>query len=193
MADAGISAGFGDGTYRPSEPVTRQAMSAFLNRGLGHVWRTGGSTLLNPGLVVMAGNTDTPGVSVRSMTITVPGATSTFSPHQLVHLTGRVTFIASMNSSLGCPCEFTAYISDGTTDFPGQFETFESASGTILKRSMDVDAVFAAPPGVRTFTLNVALTYRETSASLAGFSFDPSSSLTAASYPFGSPNSDPPN
>jgi hypothetical protein len=32
MKDKSISDGFGDGTYRPSNPVTRQAMSAFMNR-----------------------------------------------------------------------------------------------------------------------------------------------------------------
>jgi hypothetical protein len=32
MKDAGISTGFGDGTYRPSQAVTRQAMSAFMYR-----------------------------------------------------------------------------------------------------------------------------------------------------------------
>ena len=32
MADTGISTGYEDGTYRPGDPVTRQAMSAFLHR-----------------------------------------------------------------------------------------------------------------------------------------------------------------
>jgi hypothetical protein len=33
MADAGLSVGYEPGpTYRPSAPVTRQAMSAFLHR-----------------------------------------------------------------------------------------------------------------------------------------------------------------
>jgi hypothetical protein len=32
MADTGISTGYQDGTYRPGDPVTRQAMSAFLHR-----------------------------------------------------------------------------------------------------------------------------------------------------------------
>jgi hypothetical protein len=32
MAEKGITTGFGDGTYRPGEAVTRQAMAAFLNR-----------------------------------------------------------------------------------------------------------------------------------------------------------------
>lgn len=32
MADTGISTGYDDGTYRPGDPVTRQAMSAFMQR-----------------------------------------------------------------------------------------------------------------------------------------------------------------
>jgi hypothetical protein len=32
MAAAGITTGFDDGTYRPTQPVTRQAMSAFMRR-----------------------------------------------------------------------------------------------------------------------------------------------------------------
>lgn len=37
FAEAGISGGYSDGTYRPGAPVTRQAMAAFLVRGLGSV------------------------------------------------------------------------------------------------------------------------------------------------------------
>lgn len=37
VADAGIARGFSGGTYRPGDPVTRQAMAAFLERGLGRV------------------------------------------------------------------------------------------------------------------------------------------------------------
>ncbi|MEO6350398.1 MAG: S-layer homology domain-containing protein [Candidatus Limnocylindrales bacterium] len=32
LSDYGITTGFGDGTYRPSDPVTRQAMAAFMHR-----------------------------------------------------------------------------------------------------------------------------------------------------------------
>lgn len=32
LADYGIAAGYGDGTYRPTQAVTRQAMAAFLHR-----------------------------------------------------------------------------------------------------------------------------------------------------------------
>lgn len=35
MADAGITGGFADGTFRPGQAVTRQSMAAFLGRGVG--------------------------------------------------------------------------------------------------------------------------------------------------------------
>jgi hypothetical protein len=35
LAAAGISTGWSDGTFRPDQPVTRQAMAAFLARALG--------------------------------------------------------------------------------------------------------------------------------------------------------------
>lgn len=36
LADSGISGGFPDGTFRPSNPVSRQAMAAFMQRVAGH-------------------------------------------------------------------------------------------------------------------------------------------------------------
>ena len=38
LARSGITTGFADGTYRPLNPVTRQAMAAFLSRALGLHW-----------------------------------------------------------------------------------------------------------------------------------------------------------
>jgi hypothetical protein len=35
LAASGVSTGYADGTFRPSDPVTRQAMAAFLARALG--------------------------------------------------------------------------------------------------------------------------------------------------------------
>ncbi len=33
IAEAGITTGFSDGTFRPEEPVTRAQMASFLDRG----------------------------------------------------------------------------------------------------------------------------------------------------------------
>jgi hypothetical protein len=48
MADAGITAGFSDGTFRPNNSVTRASMAAFLGRGMGRAgyeaWSGGNTT-----------------------------------------------------------------------------------------------------------------------------------------------------
>jgi hypothetical protein len=45
IAGAGIAAGYPDGRYRPAAPLTRQAMAAFLARGLGRAaYASGGTT-----------------------------------------------------------------------------------------------------------------------------------------------------
>ena len=43
IAKAGITAGFPDGGYHPSDPVTRQAMAAFMQRGFGRVGLAAGT------------------------------------------------------------------------------------------------------------------------------------------------------
>lgn len=45
VADAGIAGGYPDGTYKPNANVTRQAMAAFLNRGLTRVAYQEGTAL----------------------------------------------------------------------------------------------------------------------------------------------------
>jgi hypothetical protein len=43
LATTGIAAGYPDGRYRPLEPVSRQAMAAFLARGLGRAGQAAGA------------------------------------------------------------------------------------------------------------------------------------------------------
>jgi len=38
LAASGITTGYGDGTFRPDNPVTRGQMAAFLSRALGLHW-----------------------------------------------------------------------------------------------------------------------------------------------------------
>jgi hypothetical protein len=49
VAEAGIARGFEDGTYRPGAAVSRQAMAAFLGRGLTRVGYDEGSTTVTSG------------------------------------------------------------------------------------------------------------------------------------------------
>jgi hypothetical protein len=188
IAEAGITTGFDDGTYRPGDPVTRQAMAAFLQRGLGRVGLAIGAAPMTSSLDVAAGDTTTAAVPVRPLTITVPGASNGFTPQQLVHLQGRIEFFTSLsNSAKGCPCQFTAFIRDMTTNAAStaQRQTFESSSTNSLAYTFDVEALFAAPPGPRTYQLEVRLSARNSTTNAASFNFSTSSSLSAMTFPFG--------
>jgi hypothetical protein len=184
IAEAGITAGFGDGGYHPSDPVTRQAMAAFMQRGFGRV----GLAVAAAPITASVSTNDLVAVPVRRITITVPGATNAFSPQQLVYLRGTVTFAAAMNSANNCPCAFYAVIRDLTTGVPSpsQIQTFESSSSSPFPRSFDVEAVFPATPGTRDFQLEVGLHARETT--IGGekiYALDSRSSLSAMTFPFG--------
>ncbi|MEO6350679.1 MAG: S-layer homology domain-containing protein [Candidatus Limnocylindrales bacterium] len=188
IAAAGITAGFNDGTYRPGDPVTRQAMAAFMERGFGRVRLAIGTTVLTSALAVAAGGDSVTAVPVRQITITVPGASNAFSPQQQVYLQGRIQFGTAMSASGvdGCPCEFEAFIRDMTTNSvsPIESQTFESSTPTTYRYSFNVEALFAAPPGARTYQLEVGLTHRQTDTLANNFTFNNVSSLSAATFPF---------
>src|SRR5687767_3133245 len=99
IAKAGITAGFPDGGYHPSDPVTRQAMAAFMERGFGRVGLAVGAISTTTRIDVAAGEEGVPAVAVRELTITVPGASNGFGPAQLVHLHGHVEFYTGMGTS----------------------------------------------------------------------------------------------
>jgi hypothetical protein len=186
IAVAGITAGFGDGGYHPSEPVSRQAMAAFLDRGLGHAALI---TNIAPAVATVTANTgDASGMSVPilSLTIEVPGATNAFGPEQFVYVHGRVVLEASMSASVnGCPCEFTALVFDpDTNEIYVNAETFESASRSTFTYTLDVDGLFVAEPGPKTYILGVFLSNRDATTSAASFATDSKSLLSATTFPF---------
>jgi hypothetical protein len=187
IVEAGITAGFGDGGFHPSDPVTRQAMAAFLHRGFGRVGLEMGEPADNPSISVASSASTSNYVQVRQLTITVPGVPNSFSPQQLIHLQGHVEFVTGMGTNVGCPCEFGARIRDFTTNAVSnpQSQTIESTSANTLRYSFDVEALFAAPAGSRTFLLEVALSSRVSTASGAVFAFGSMTSLSAMTFPFG--------
>lgn len=65
IVGAGITTGFGDGRFRPDDPVTRQSMAAFLQRGLGRVASRTGEVVIS---------SDSGARSVASTTIRAGGA-----------------------------------------------------------------------------------------------------------------------
>ncbi|MEO6349963.1 MAG: S-layer homology domain-containing protein, partial [Candidatus Limnocylindrales bacterium] len=189
MADAGITAGFMDGNYHPADPVTRQAMAAFLHRGLGRVGLVVDSAPLTGAVTPIAGALSTSLLPVRSITVNVPGSTNGFMPDQRVHLVGRVTFLTSMDTGVmgqGCPCEFKAVIRDMLTmaNAAGQGQTFESTTATPYTYSFDVEAIFSSVPGPHTYQLEVMLKDKAMGTGTSSFLIDPRSSLSATTYPF---------
>jgi hypothetical protein len=184
IADAGITAGFADGGYHPSDPVTRQAMAAFMHRGFGRVGLATGQDALTNYVTVAATSYSGDFVPVRQLTIVVPGATNSFDPKQLVYLHGEVVFLASFTESRGCPCTFKARIVDATTGSASfeQQRTFEDVNGHY---SFGVEAVYTASPGARLFYLEVSVFTRLYADEAASFGLTRESSLSAMSFPFG--------
>jgi hypothetical protein len=188
IAGAGITGGFSDGTYRPDNVVTRQAMAAFMERGFGRVALAIGSPSITLGLDVAAGSTSAAAVPVRQVTITVPGTSNAFSPKQLVHLEGGVRFYTSMSTTnKGCMCTFYAQIRDMATNAVSvtQFDAFESSYGYPNFYGFDVQALLVVSPGPRTFQLEVGLDDRFDETNATAFGFDTTSSLNATTFPFG--------
>jgi hypothetical protein len=184
IAQAGITAGFTDGTYRPGDPVTRQSMAAFMHRGFGRVGFAVGP--ITEEVHVDANDVISNPVLVRALTVTVPGANNAYSPSQLVHLTGRLTLSAAMGPAAGCPCDFAALLVDpdqGTIAI--QRQTFTGPTNTGYTWSFDVEGVVVAPPGPRTFELYASLGNRETSTDASDFAISGLSTLSAQTFPFG--------
>lgn len=142
VAGAGIAQGYADGTYRPTEPVSRQAMSAFLNRGLGRV----GYGVQN---VPVLTNYDQPDQAVVDVTVRA-GAEGTGGGFVLLSGTGiaALTADASTTRSVHLTIED---LSTGQTSSPG-VETVGPDSYEY--RSLSTQWVVAIPAGAtRTFRL----------------------------------------
>jgi hypothetical protein len=187
IAEAGITAGFGDGNYHPADPVTRQAMAAFMHRGFGRIAHDA-ENVLNMTIDVGVGTFTSTDVPAKDITITVPGATNAFSPSQLVYVHGRMDITSSFNTSLeGCPCEFGAIVEDvsALTVSGTAFGTFESSGTANHTHSFTIDTVFVAPPGPRTYRLKLTLLKRDSATNAASFLISPTSSFTAMTFPFG--------
>lgn len=147
IADSCITQGFGDGTFRPGNSVNRQAMAAFLERGLSHVEVAEGADATLPG--------DNAGEIAGPQTLTtvdvdipsLPGCEG-----QYVELIGRATGDLPgtyVTRCLAIRCTFWLQLYEGG-DLLGQVEgvltDFEA-------KPMTVTAVVPAGPGTHTYTL----------------------------------------
>jgi hypothetical protein len=187
IAYAGITAGFGDGGYHPSDPVTRQAMAAFLHRSGGTVALAKGTDPVTLTVDALVDSYASGFVPVRQLTVIVPGTNNPFGPEQLVHLQGHVdVYTEVLNSVAGCPCEFAAFFRETTADtfLFAEFQTFESMTPYFI-HSFEAEELFAASPGVHTYELQVGVYKRNSATSAATFHFDNHTSLSATTVPFG--------
>lgn len=147
IAQAGITEGYADGTYRPADPVSRGAMAAFMSRGFGRSDVDDGS--------IPTANDGTE-YTVAAITM-ASGATSGTGGYIVLNGTADGSFTAS-----DCPCYVRTELYDVSAaaaeavniDVVGDHDvffgtTFASASSTWR---------FAIPPNaLRTYRLNVTI------------------------------------
>jgi S-layer homology domain len=139
IAAAGIATGFPDGTYRPQDPVNRQQMAAFINRGAGRVGFNSNTDLTAAPLINEVA--DVAGVSMTA------GATGAEANGGFVFVTGSLTAQATASS---CPCTVFAQIEDTTNgvlsdQMLGQIST-EDAGFNTSRTSLSVNHVFRIDP-----------------------------------------------
>jgi hypothetical protein len=147
IVEAGITTGYEDGTYRPSAPVTRGAMAAFMERGFGRVaYASGTFAVPNP-------DTDVYGAGEVQIT---SGAAATGAGR--VALTGNVSVRTEDPGT--CPCAIEVHIRDQTTGqtSPLMYDTLggDADEFTNAATSSSLSWVPTVPAGAtRTYTLLV--------------------------------------
>jgi hypothetical protein len=187
IAQAGCASGFPDGTYRPTQPVNRQQMAAFINRCGGRIAHTTGSTV----------TTSSSGAfqDIAEVTIT-PGGLAGPSPCAdatcLGPTTNVVRFRASAHAATtdegDCPCDLELRI---VTDIPSPLFncTLPTRAGDLLgsggddgraRAASSVGGACLAPAGE---PVHAKLQARYTDGNVASVSFV--GEITATSAPFG--------
>lgn len=178
IADAGITTGFSDGTFRPSDTVRRGPMAAFMGRMGG---RTAMAT--NPNT---ASFTDVSKVNIDNNSVVVPGVDGT----QLVSV--HAWFSIDGNST-ACPCEVgirvVEYASDGTTVLQGSpwaVHSVTAASGDI-DETVSVSYAFTATSGNHVYVTEGIVWGAATSSNLGSDPLELKDSASVAiTTPFGS-------
>ncbi|MCC5954008.1 MAG: S-layer homology domain-containing protein [Acidimicrobiia bacterium] len=151
LADACITSGFPDGTFRPADSLSRQAEAAFIGRSGAQV------AVGNQGSPITFGeNTgfDSGLVPLASVSITVPEGLEGCG--QQIHLTGTANLL-SIPASAPCfgatHCNAYLSITDAEDERIGTgiVRFTDNASGA----TVSVQAVVEAPPGDHSFALEV--------------------------------------
>ena len=103
VAEAGIAQGFNDGTYRPANDITRQAMAAFMERGVGRAV----SDAAHP-LVVLVPNEDNEVAAVF-----LDGGATGAGTTGYVHLSASMYASSTNATTGGCPCRVEVRLMSG--------------------------------------------------------------------------------
>ena len=183
VAGACIAGGYDDGTYRPSDPVTRQAMAAFLSRS--------GSAVFE-GVANFGGGTMTAGSNANeysgwlnpaSVTVTIPDLPGTCNVP--VTITAAVDVRIASSQTGACKttntCLATAKVFNGSSEMTNASTfrfTSDAAGGTV-----NVTEVTSQPDGT-TVTYNLKLRSRNVK---LGFAVVDERSMSAVVNPFGTP------
>jgi hypothetical protein len=103
VAGAGIALGFGDGGYHPGADITRQAMAAFMERGVGRAAAGEGTVNVNSGeateLAAVAMDAGATGAATKGF----------------VRVSGSVWASTTVSTFANCPCNVQASLYDGDT------------------------------------------------------------------------------
>jgi hypothetical protein len=147
VANAGVARGYDDGSYRPGNPVTRQAMAAFLSRA--------GSSSFMIDAAVQDPDIDSVSITqtLRTQAVSIPGTNDTT---QYVQAQGYVLLDAA---GTGCPCEVMVQIINTTTGetSPQYIHEVAVGPGSDVDDTLTAGWLFEVDGGIDTFQLRARL------------------------------------
>jgi hypothetical protein len=175
IADAGVSVGYPDGTYRPGVGVTRAQMAGFMRRGFGRVAADESTSEVNVnGILTANGGTGT--APVRSVTIDA-GATGGGGGY--VQAIGTLSVFTSEEAQ--CPCRVSIRLTDGVTSSPPIYQTLgsDAQENGWATASLAVSSVFTVAADTST-TVHLELSVLDANLAV----LRETSSLSAVYIPF---------
>lgn len=119
-----------------------------------------------------------PEVQLGSMEFFIPGSVS-----QGIRMDGAMTLADTMDSTLGCPCEFEVILRDGGTVVGRWVDTFHGVSTEISLWTMARSFIATAGPGAHTWTLSARVYDRDTVVNAVTFDVA-NVNLIVSTFPF---------
>lgn len=183
VAGACIAGGYNDGTYRPSDPVTRQAMAAFLSRSGSAVFE--GVSNFSGGLLLFGANVNeySGWLDPAEVTVTIPDLPGTCNVPVTITASANIRMFGDMSTVCKTlnTCLVTAKVFNGDTQMTNASEfrfTSDYAGGNLA-----VTEVTSQPDGTtRTYHLRV----QSRNVKLGSGVID-QRSISAVVNPFGTP------